>query len=102
MQLVYIGFRVLKMPVTNPELLSQIHLSGEAACPRFQPHPLKANICTACSKLVNKHSAESIPDDECLMRVRDHECLFVAELLRNRTALKCLLLWRSAAVTTTP
>lgn len=58
------------MPVTNPELLSQIHLSGEAPCARFQPHPLKANICTACSKLVNKHTAESIPDDECLIRVR--------------------------------
>ena len=57
------------MPVTNAELLRQVHLSGEAPCAAFQPHPLKANICVGCSKLVNKHSAGSIPDDDCLLRV---------------------------------
>ena len=58
------------MPVTNPALLAQIHLSGESACVQFRPHPLKANFCTACSKLVNKHSPDAIPDDEHLLAVR--------------------------------
>lgn len=59
------------MPVTNVDLLNQVHLSGEAPCSVFQPHPLKANFCTSCSKLVNKHSASSIPDDDCLLRVNN-------------------------------
>ena len=57
------------MPVTDQKVLDQIHLSGEALCAAFQPHPLKANFCTSCSKLVNKHSAASIPDEDCLLRV---------------------------------
>ncbi|CAI8038936.1 hypothetical protein GBAR_LOCUS21679 [Geodia barretti] len=56
------------MPVTNAEILNQIHLSGEAPCSLFQPHPMKANFCVGCSKLVNKHEAASIPDDDCLLR----------------------------------
>lgn len=56
--------------MTKQVLLSQIHLSGESPCVEFQPHPLKANFCTACSKLVSKHTSESIPDDECLLKVR--------------------------------
>jgi len=58
------------MPVTNPAILSQIHLSGESVCPQFRPHPLKANFCTACSKLVSKHSPEAILDDNQLLAVR--------------------------------
>lgn len=62
------------MPVTNVDLLHQVHLSGEAPCSIFQPHPLKANFCTSCSKLVDKHSAASIPDDDCLLKV--NKCLY--------------------------
>ena len=58
------------MPVTNEALLNQIHLSGESQCPLFQPHMLKANFCVACSKLINKHTPEAIPDDESLLKVR--------------------------------
>lgn len=57
------------MPVTNSALLSQIHLSGESGCPLFSPHMLKANFCTVCSKLINKHSPQAIPDDQCLLKV---------------------------------
>ena len=57
------------MPVTNQELLNQIHLSGESRCPSFQPHMLKANFCVACSKLINKHRPEAIPNDEALLKV---------------------------------
>lgn len=57
------------MPVNNSALLSQIHLSGEVSCPLFAPHMLKANICTSCNKLINKHSPEAIPDDQCLLKV---------------------------------
>lgn len=64
------------MPITNKDLLDQIHLSGEAACAVFEPHPLKANFCVGCSKLLNKHSAESIPDDDCFLRV----CPFVTRI----------------------
>lgn len=53
----------------DPVLLSQVHLSGEVSCSLFTPHMLKANICTACSKLINKHSPEAIPDDQCLLKV---------------------------------
>ena len=63
------------MPVTNPAILSQIHLSGESACAQFRPHPLKANFCTACSKLVSKHSPEAILDDDQLLAVRYVKCL---------------------------
>ena len=68
-----------EMPVTSSALLDQIHLSGEVPCASFQPHPLKANICTSCSKLINKHSAASIPDDDCLLRVCAcvRVCMFV-------------------------
>lgn len=61
--------------MTNPALLSQIHLSGESVCPQFRPHPLKANFCTACSKLVNKHSPEAILDGDQLLAVRYIEYL---------------------------
>lgn len=30
---------------------------------------LKANICTSCNKLINKHSPEAIPDNQCLLKV---------------------------------
>ena len=30
---------------------------------------LKANYCISCSKLINKHCPEAIPDDECLLKV---------------------------------
>ena len=53
----------------DPKLLSQIHLSGESSCPAFVPHMLKANMCTSCSKLINKHSVEAIPDEQCLLKV---------------------------------
>ena len=53
----------------DPKLLSQIHLSGECACPAFVPHMLKANMCTSCNKLINKHSPKAIPDDQCLLKV---------------------------------
>lgn len=59
------------MPITNKDLLNQIHLSGESRCPAFQAHMLKANFCVACSKLINKHSPEAIPNDEALLKVRD-------------------------------
>lgn len=59
------------MPVTNPELLNQIHLSGESQCPSFQPHILKANFCVACSKLINKHRPEAIQNDETLLKVSE-------------------------------
>ena len=62
----------INMPVTNRALLNQIHLSGESPCLTFQPHLLKANFCVACSKLINKHSPESIPDDESLLKVSTH------------------------------
>jgi hypothetical protein len=64
------------MPVTNAEILNQIHLSGEAPCSLFQPHPMKANFCVGCSKLVNKHAAASIPDDDCLLRVNQSRIFF--------------------------
>ena len=53
----------------DPSLLSQIHLSGETSCPQFTPHILKANFCTDCSKLVNKHAPSAIPNDQCLLKV---------------------------------
>lgn len=59
------------MPVTNQELLTQIHLSGESQCRSFQPHMLKANFCVACSKLINKHAPEAIPNDEALLKVSE-------------------------------
>lgn len=52
----------------DPALLSQVHLSGEVSCSLFTPHMLKANICTSCSKLINKHSPEAIPDNQCLLK----------------------------------
>ena len=61
------------MPVTNQELLNQIHLSGESQCASFQPHMLKANFCVACSKLINKHRAEAIPNDEALLKVSEFQ-----------------------------
>lgn len=60
------------MPVSNQALLSQIHLSGESRCFKFQPHPLKPNICTACNKLINKHSADSIANDECVLKALEY------------------------------
>ena len=59
------------MPVTNRDLLNQIHLSGESQCTSFQAHMLKANFCTSCCKLVNKHGPEAIPDDEVLLKVSE-------------------------------
>lgn len=60
-----------EMPVTNSAVLAQIHLSGEVDCLDFKPHMLKANFCINCSKLVNKHSASAIPDEDCLLRVSE-------------------------------
>jgi len=57
------------MPVTDPQLLSQAHLTGEASCPEFRPHFLKPNICTDCLKLITKHSAASIRNDQMLLKV---------------------------------
>lgn len=54
--------------MVDAALLTQIHLSGEVPCPLFTPHMLKANICTSCSKLINKHAPEAIPDDQCLLK----------------------------------
>lgn len=62
------------MPVKNPALLAQIHLSGEVSCPEFTPHMLKANLCTSCSKLISKHSPQAIPDDQCLLKARKIKC----------------------------
>lgn len=52
----------------DPSLLSQIHLSAETSCQQFTPHILKANFCTACSKLINKHTPSAIPNDQCLLK----------------------------------
>jgi len=74
------------MSVTNPALFSQVHPSGEVSCPLFSPHFLKANFCTSCSKLINKHSAEAIPDNQCLLKVS-----FVAKNHNTRYMRNCYL-----------
>ena len=51
----------------SADLLKQVHLSGESGCGKFQPHPMKANFCTGCSKLFNKHSPNSIASDDMLI-----------------------------------
>lgn len=56
------------MPVTNLQLLNQVHFSGEAQCEGFRPNPLRPNFCTECNKLFDKHRADLIPDDECLLQ----------------------------------
>ena len=53
----------------SADLLKQVHLSGESGCGKFQPHPMKANFCTGCSKLFNKHSPNSIASDDMLIAV---------------------------------
>ena len=58
------------MPVTNLQLLNQVHFTGEAQCKGFRPNPLRPNFCTECNKLFDKHRADLIPDDECLLQVR--------------------------------
>ena len=69
----YVKFQEeIDMPVTDPKLLSQAHLTGEASCTDFQPHFLKANICINCNKLITKHTAASIPNDQVLLKVKYH------------------------------
>jgi len=61
-----------KMPVTDPKLLSQAHLTGEVSCTDYKPHFLKANLCVNCNKLITKHNAASIPNDQVLLKVMYH------------------------------
>lgn len=55
--------------VRNSDLWKQVHFSGEAKCDEFKPHWLRPNFCVECNKVFNKHSRESIPNDECLLKV---------------------------------
>ena len=43
--------------------VSQVHFEGTSSCEQFTPHPLKANYCTACYKLMQAHTVESVPDE---------------------------------------
>lgn len=67
----YFGKIKSPMPVTNLELLQQVHLSGEAKCATFSPNSWRPSFCTNCSSLFDKHSPEAIPNDEVLIKVCD-------------------------------
>lgn len=47
---------------------SQIHFSGQTDCPSFQPHFLKPNFCTSCSKLIDKHTEEAVHSDSAIIK----------------------------------
>ncbi|XP_062500636.1 uncharacterized protein LOC134177877 [Corticium candelabrum] len=47
---------------------SQVHFSGQVDCPSFQPHFLKPNFCTSCSKLLDKHAAHAVSTDDIILK----------------------------------
>ena len=69
------------MPVTDSDLLKQVHFSGEAKCDGFSPHKLRPNFCVECNKLFDKHTPELIPDEECLLEVSKKNTLNLIQLL---------------------
>ena len=58
------------MPVSNPELIKQVHFSGEAQCEEFRANPHRPNFCAECNKLFDKHTPDSFESDDCLLQVR--------------------------------
>ena len=58
------------MPITDEDLLAQIHLAHEVGeCKAFTPNRFRCNFCTGCGRLIAKHAAETIPDNDTLRAV---------------------------------
>ena len=57
------------MPVTKPDLIKQVHFSGEAQCKEFRANPYRPNFCAECNKLFDKHTPDSFENDESLLQV---------------------------------